>query len=83
MALEIAQVPSVKAYTAVHEVRHMPGEKNSSEINANFEVLKSTLDAQSTEMRSIRWMMGAFVAVITFLVFLGVFNTVFHLVFGH
>lgn len=83
VALEIVQVPSIKAYTAVHEVRHMAGENISAELNAKFKVLRSTLDAQATEMRSTRWMMAAVIAVMATLVYLVVFNTVFHLVVGH
>ena len=83
VALEIAQVPSVKADTAVQEVRRMAGENISAELIAKFEVLSSKLDAQATEMRSTRWMMGAVFAVMANLTALGVFNAVFHLVVGH
>ena len=63
-ALEIAQVPSVKAYTAVQEVRHMAGENISAELNTKFEVLSSKIDAQATEFRSTRWMMGSLLAIV-------------------
>lgn len=78
-ALEIAQVPSLKAYTAVQEVRLMAGENIIAVIETKFEVLSSKLDAQQTEIRSTRWMMGAVFALMATLTALGVFNTVFHL----
>ncbi len=46
-ALEIAQVPSTKAYTAVQEVRNMAGEN----IDAKFE-------AQNAKIDALRWMTG-------------------------
>lgn len=56
-ALVIAQIPSLKSYTAVQEVRHMAGENISAELNAKFEVLSSKID-------STRWMMGSLLALV-------------------
>ena len=77
-ALEIAQVPSIKAYTAVQEVRHMAGENISAELNTKFEVLSSKID-------STRWMMGSLLALVaiagagTVGIGVAILNYVFHM----
>ncbi len=53
-ALEIAQVPSTKAYTAVQEVRNMAGEN----IDAKFDAVNAKFDAVNSSINSLRWMTG-------------------------
>ena len=53
-ALEVAQVPSLKAYNAVQEVRDMAGEN----VNAKFEV-------QNAKINALYWMVGGLYFFIT------------------
>ena len=60
-ALEIAQVPSTKAYTAVQEVRNMAGENIDAKfdaVNSKFDAVNSKFDAVNSSINSLRWMTG-------------------------
>ena len=54
-ALEIAKVPSTKAYTAVQEVRHMAGVNQSSQfntLNTKIDALQDVMNAKFDVLHS-------------------------------